>query len=595
MTPSRMSFRQHFPMSLAGGVIHPAFWLVCGLFAACAGTPNPATPDEEGPTPSETPAEPEAPEKVIELDFAPLAAQATTDPEGVLNELDDELDAGLTVDEVPADFCLLYATASQALFDQRLAAGRLDPALATSLSEDVLAWSPRARERGADARATYRLELKAQQQLSDAGAAWEAARALAATLEELPADAPGRSADELLAGQAALSLTVAVIQVGDPVPAAAREGATLLARAADAGEPGAHLALSDLAAWQGMDREARAALEAGLLAVPTDATLLDRLRRLGERDRAGQVESLQAVLAAHPGEATILWYLGEAHYWRGRAARGAADTLLASTCWDQAEDAFRQAMSLREDFAASCEEWLHLVRTQRAWTLRDEGRIDDAAASLLASLRAAPERLEAEASPETQRLAIDAIVADYYRAEDLKSARGFLRQVLAIHDEDGNWCNNLGFFCRDLGIAAAMAGEAAQAQELFEESWEAYCRAVELLPEDPRIVNDRALIAVYYLDEHWDLAEQELHRSIQLGTAALAELGPDVPEQEQHDAEEAIGDAWENLAYLSLVRRGEIGDSETYLKNSVKYFPYEQRDGVQRLRPVLAELRRENP
>ncbi|MGB0686322.1 MAG: hypothetical protein ACPGQD_09130, partial [Planctomycetota bacterium] len=117
-----MSFRQHFPMSLAGGVIHPAVWLACGLFAACAGTPNPATPDEEGPTPSETPAEPKAPEKVVELDLALLAAQAATDPEGVLNELDDMLDVGLTVDEVPAEFCLLYATASQVLFDQRLAA-----------------------------------------------------------------------------------------------------------------------------------------------------------------------------------------------------------------------------------------------------------------------------------------------------------------------------------------------------------------------------------------------------------------------------------------------------------------------------------------
>jgi hypothetical protein len=109
------------------------------------------------------------------------------------------------------------------------------------------------------------------------------------------------------------------------------------------------------------------------------------------------------------------------------------------------------------------------------------------------------------------------------------------------------------------------------------------------------VVNDRALIAVYYRDEDHDLAEQELHRSIALGTAALAEMDENVPQSEHEYVDMAVGDAWENLAYLYLVRRGEIGESEHFLRQSVKHFPYEERTGVQHLRVVLAELRKENP
>jgi len=601
MTPSRMSFRQHFLPPLGSSpkrASRPLLWLACGLLGACAAAPKPHTapPVDSTPEAADTapPEQGTAPPPAL-LDLAPLQKLAASDPEAVLNQLDDLLAAMPPEQQAEAPFALLYAQSSMSLFAQRQAQGRLDPALAITLCTDAKEWSQRALEQGAAPREAYRTATLAAQGLGELESAWHQADALLDLVEALAVEDSQVAEDLLLVGQVALAWTVDQLQAGEPIPAAARRGATALAMAADAGLAQAYLPLSDLAAWQGMNPEAIGILQAGLLQHPEDAVLYDRLRNLGNQNRARQVQALEAVRREQPGNATVLWYLGEAHYHQGREARTAADTLLASACWDQAEDDFQQAISLREDFRQSCEDWLHLVRTQRAWTLRDEGRIDDAAASLLATFNANPERLEPESSPESLHLAIDAIVADYFRKQDLKSARAFLRQICAIRNDEGNWCNNLGFFCRDLGVAAQAAGEEAKAKELFEESWEAYSRAVELLPEDARVVNDRALIAVYYLDEHLDLAEQELHRAIDLGTAALAEMAPDVPEEEHQYVDMAVGDAWENLAYLYLVRRGEIGDAELYLRQSVQHFPFAERTGVERLRAVLADLRQENP
>ena len=263
-------------------------------------------------------------------------------------------------------------------------------------------------------------------------------------------------------------------------------------------------------------------------------------------------------------------------------------------CWDRAEECFLQAMTLEPAFTETCLEFQHIVRTQRGWTLRDERRPAEAAATFAAALEADPARLEPESTPDSLRLGIDTVAGDLYRAGDLRAARGFLRRVCAVHDGNSDWTNNLGFFCRDLGVEARAAGQEDRAVELFQESWEAYSRAVELAPTDARIVNDRALIAVYYLDEHWDFAEQELHRSIDLGTAQLAELGEDVPAAERRTLEEAVGDAWENLAYLALERRGVIADSPRYLAESVKYFPYERRGGVRALHAKLEELKNQD-
>jgi len=91
---------------------------------------------------------------------------------------------------------------------------------------------------------------------------------------------------------------------------------------------------------------------------------------------------------------------------------------------------------------------------------------------------------------------------------------------------------------------------------------------VDLRPEHPRSINDRALIAIYYLDEHHEFAVQELHRVISIGEALLAEMDKNVPEAEQRAVDEAVGDAYENLAYYQVFRLNQVGDAEKLLKEA---------------------------
>jgi tetratricopeptide (TPR) repeat protein len=581
MTQTTMSFRPEF-QSLA---------ILClvGAVVGCQGShPQTTAPEPHAPAPDVEPTS----EPVVVAEQAPTTADirelAARNPAAALNELDQlgDLDAELT---------LLFGETVLQLFQAKEVDGSLGPGLAEDLLFEAEEAFQRAFELGADPIPTLRGLLNTRRLAGDAAGAWEAGQWLFTRVEPQLVSGEDVAADTLLAiGTSGLDFTVAAVQSGDAPPASAYKAAVALESAMSQGVTKAVLPLADLYAWQGEPKLALETLTAGLQASPNDAVLFGRVQNLGSRNRSDQVTALEQLCLDCPGEAMPLWYLGEARYWQGRDARVAADTLKALECWDRAEASFKQAMALNPDFAATCADWLFLVRTQRGWTLRDEGRIADAAASFLHTLEGDPERLEDASDPNSLRLGIDAICADFFRSGNLKEARGFLRQVCAIHDGNSDWTNNLGFFCRDLGAAALAAGNQELATQYFEESWDAYCRTVELTPDDARLVNDRALIAVYYLDDYWELAEQELHRSIALGTRTLAEMAEDVPEEERNYFDMAIGDAWENLAYLYLIRRGEVGDSATYIQNSLEHFPFDRRDGIPPLQRKLEELRKTN-
>lgn len=517
-----------------------------------------------------------------------IRALAAHDPAAALNQLD-------RIGDLDAEQNQLFGETSMQLFDLKVADGSLGPGLAEDLLYEAELAFGQAFELGGDPTKALLGLLNTRKQAGDAQGAWQAGQWLFERVETQLQSGEYVASNTLLAiGTAGLDFIIASLQAGDPAPASAYKATAALESAMSIGVVEAAQPLADLYAWNNEIELALATLCAGLELSPDDLVLWGRIQNLGGQNRNEQVKHLELLRSNCPGEATPLWYLGEARYWQGRDARVAADHLKALECWDRAEESFQQAMALNPDFSASCEEWLHYVRTQRGWSLRDEGRIADAAASFLHTLEAAPERLEAESAPHSLRLGIDAITADFFRENKLKEARGFLRSVCAIHDGNSNWTNNLGFFCRDLGTAALQNGHAELAAQYFNESWQAYCRTVELTPDDARLVNDRALIAVYYLDEHWELAEQELHRAIELGTKTLAEMAEDVPQEEHDYFDMAVGDAWENLAFLNLIRRGEIGDSETYIKNSLKHFPFDKRDGIPPLQAKLEELRKQN-
>ena len=113
---------------------------------------------------------------------------------------------------------------------------------------------------------------------------------------------------------------------------------------------------------------------------------------------------------------------------------------------------------------------------------------------------------------------------------------------------------------RDLGEEQVRTGNKEKAKACFEASYQYYKRVADLRPDEPRLVNDAALLLLYHLHRDLDLAEEMFRRSIRLGEDKLEELGerPDAADDPsaQGGADrwdyyaEATGDAYQNLALL---------------------------------------------
>lgn len=420
--------------------------------------------------------------------------------------------------------------------------------------------------------------------LGEYEAAWEAC---APTLEaELPDDPAW---DEEL-GRVGLALVIEAVQANQPIPAAAVPAEQALARAVQAGSGPAAIALADLLAWQGRGPEGREILIESLIANPNDADAVGRLQNLTPAD--AQVVAWERIRRANPDVPVVQWRLGEALWgqsWLHRQNRnwaGAHDAL------DRAESLFMAAQSGDSSYTESCAQWLHLIRTAHGWVYWGENRVDDAADAFLAAIEADPERLEPAPDAETLRLGIYSVEGQYFAQNRLDKVRTFHRRLFQTYRDNPDWTNNYAFACREVGTQLAAQGDAEDALLVWQESWRAYTRTVELAPDDVRLVNDRALIAVYHLHEEevLALAEQELQRATQLGQEQLAELGEDVPARERRDLDEAVGDAWENLAYLDVMRRQRLDRADDYLSRAVQHFPFENRPGVARIRARINEL-----
>jgi hypothetical protein len=70
----------------------------------------------------------------------------------------------------------------------------------------------------------------------------------------------------------------------------------------------------------------------------------------------------------------------------------------------------------------------------------------------------------------------------------------------------------------------------------------------------------------------------------------MAEMADDASAESRQLLDEAIGDAWENLAYHNLHNLKQLGPVDGFLLKSVRHYPFERRDGVARMRAILKDL-----
>jgi tetratricopeptide (TPR) repeat protein len=243
--------------------------------------------------------------------------------------------------------------------------------------------------------------------------------------------------------------------------------------------------------------------------------------------------------ASDPRDATLLWWLGWARF--------------AQRQRDQAEEAFLAALEKAPGFANA---WYYvaLVRYDAKdyagalEALRKGWEIDPTAI-----LR------ETALDPVNSVAKLEYVIGWCVEEERLEDA-ALLARICAetFPDEPRHW-NNVALFQRDLGDRLRHADEEvdpARLQALFEDAYQAYGRALALTPEDPQLLNDRAVMLHYYLRRDQDVALELYRQAEELARRALdGELSAD--DRERYRT--ALRDARNNEAAL----RKELAEEQS--------------------------------
>jgi tetratricopeptide (TPR) repeat protein len=557
-------------------------YVVFSIFASCSSANHPIATSKQYSVLNDADSSAHNDSTGLEdIDYANLALEVGLDPENALRQLDDLL----ALHDAPR-LHLLFGQASLNLLEQRQMAGTLGPGLAADLFSDADSSFEMCVDDPNTRTAALRGQARSLCRQGDFVNAWDAA-----LLWHASDSSNFELSDNILIGEIGLGRVIAERQQNASPTPAPHLAIEALEAAIEAGAPYAtRINLADFHTWQQRPVVAAEALASAILSAPDSETAYTRLSNLCTGNRNLHTATLKQLCFELSNSATALWYYGESLYLQARDTRAAADFLKAMLALDQSEQAFEQAAILNEAFATSCRDYISIVKTQRVWLLRDEQRIDDAIASVLDVIAYNPVAMKQPRREESLPNAIDYLVSDIYKSGDLVKATAFLRSICLVDDSVSSFVNNLGLFTRDLAGRLERSEQPAAAHELYLESWDVYSRLVELEPDDPRAINDRALISVYYLDDHHEFAVQELHRAIVVGEDLLAKMDDNVPESEHLYIDEAVGDAYENLAYYQVFRLNQVGDAEKLLKISETHYPFKKRNGVMMIREKIKQI-----
>jgi tetratricopeptide (TPR) repeat protein len=392
-------------------------------------------------------------------------------------------------------------------------------------------------------------------------------------------------------------------------------------------DPWAWRTLGDLHTWIGDATQAGQTFGLGLDRLPMDSVLLERYwgaySSLGTE--AG-IAAMEALNERHPDHGPALVVLGRE---RVRAAIPGVKSAPAETraILEIAEAELARARGLYPDdeaFANTCLGWEVIARDAQGWCDYNSGDLDRAMATFLSMEDVFAGGMVWQLGNDL-RSGVDGVwyVGDQQRqAGNWEKAADAFGALHAYQPDDVNWANNAGFFCRDAGVEleataralceaamgryadpealaelrliagvspeafgrpsertlfeAAAADHNARATELLQRSYAAYLKASDLAPDDVRIVNDTALITVYYLHTELELAEDYLRRSIAMGKEQLApsfERDEPLSPSGLDALTEAYGDAYQNLGVLHLLHKNDPEAAVGYFEKSAAIGP----------------------
>jgi Flp pilus assembly protein TadD len=469
--------------------------------------------------------------------------------------------------------------------------------------------------------------LKLSQTLHKAGdfaGGRDAAQQAVALLEQRKAPASAVAAAYLTAADNELQLFVAQRRLDtgprpseDSLAAAQR----VLARIAPArrGAPAAACRKAAIVLqWLGQDSQALAELERGILADPTSGDLHDAYLALhvSLEKRSECVASYKHLhqRLAHP---VLLWHLGRARAALADEQRSQNRFAEAIAGYRAAEQDFANYAVLVPAHRASVAEWQAILELSMGRVAVESGDLELAKQHFVRSYERDPRVADyVEGQPVIHDafggnylsglFRIGQAIVDRSDAGALESSLQFYEWILGRHpDRFGAVYNNAGLSARDLGVAVAGSAAAGsidaaerearlqRAMQLWEKSYRYYCKAVELEPDDPRIVNDCGLMLVYHLRRDYDRARALFEKAIELGEAELAALPADAADTQRNFLEEAVGDAWQNIAVL-LRQQDKPRDAwAPFCEKAVKYYPYQNRQAAAMLRGPVAQDRQD--
>ncbi|MGE3174013.1 MAG: tetratricopeptide repeat protein [Planctomycetota bacterium] len=334
-----------------------------------------------------------------------------------------------------------------------------------------------------------------------------------------------------------------------------------------------------LETWAESPTEAVGVYTRALQRAPDDQALL-----AGVVDTAYQVgEPALAVEAlAAREDAAGAWFLGRARFLLAASLRAGGKLPEALAELDRAIAAFEGSMAANSDYRDSCEQWIAVCLGKKGNVAVAQKDWDAAERFLLAAVALRPDRIDDDLGlQETTKIGVLKLADHFARARELGKVVAIYRAAVESAHSDLDLLNNLGLFARDHGNALERAGDDAEALEMYETSYKAYSRAVELDPQNVRLRNDRALIAIHHLHRDWDQSRALLEQAIRDGAQQL-EAMPAGEVQARQDLDEAIGDCWENLALWQLEHGGDAAAAKAAAERSMEHHPGAGRPGARR-------------
>jgi tetratricopeptide (TPR) repeat protein len=358
-------------------------------------------------------------------------------------------------------------------------------------------------------------------------------------------------------------------------------------------------------------------LERGANALPSDALLATSLARVAQQrgGNAAVVAAFEGLERTQPASALPWWFAGRARFDDALAQLASAPV----EGFRAAEGEFDKCLARGGTQLGNAAQYQAQCRTALGLCALDADKLDDALAqfgSVRDLYRGALGDQPSAALPSAAHGM--ELVADAFdkRGDPSKAAKIYLE----LHKFDGRnlaWAMSAGALHRKAGEARQLMAEdcalVAQGKitderriqalrerakidgdlttdgklrdqfrrksehlketvpDFFNISWDCYLDATRLAPDNIRVLNDCAEVAVYRIAANLDPAEKLLRRAIELGKAQVDGAG--ASDEQRPTLIEALGDAYQNLGKLLLEGKNDPKSAKALFEQSVAISP----------------------